>query len=145
MPAPEYKQWDPGLVVMTFAGIIIYGYAEGTMISAERNTDTFSLKQGAQGDGTRVRSRDRSGKVTFNLMGATGCNDLLSARVRLDELSGTGKGPLLIKYVGGTDLVTAANAWLTRPANLEYADDPSPREWVLEAHVLKMIIGGTLL
>lgn len=130
---------------MTFAGIVIYGYAEGTMISAERNTDTFTLKQGTQGDGTRVRSRDRSGKVTFNIQGPSSCNDLLSARIVLDELSGLGKGPLLIKYHGGTDLVTAANAWLTRPANLEYADDPSPREWVVEAHELKMNIGGTLL
>ena len=145
MPAPEYKQWDPGLVAMTFAGIIIFGYAEGTMLEVERNTDTFSLKMGAQGDGTRVRSRDRSGRVTFNIQGASGCNDLLSAQVRLDELTGLGRGPLLIKYVEGTDLVTAANAWLVRPSNLEYSDAPSPREWMIEAHELKMNIGGTLL
>lgn len=143
--AVEFNNFDPLSHVLTIAGIPVYGFSTGTMINAERNTDTFSLIQGARGDGTRVRSRDRSGKITFNIMAACSCNDLLSARMALDELLGTGYGALLIKDVAGSTIVQAANAWLVRPANLGIDTDPTPREWTIEAHVMKMHIGGSLI
>ena len=141
----EFNNFDPLSNVMTIAGIPVYGFSLGTMINVERNTDTFSLVEGARGDGTRVRSRSRSGKVTFNIMAACTCNDLLSDRLALDELLGTGYGALIVKDVAGTTLVQAANAWLVRPANINIDSDPTPREWMIEAHNMKMWVGGSLI
>lgn len=143
--AVEFKQFDPTAVVVTIAGITVFGYAEGTMVNVERNEDSYSLKVGAKGDGTRVRSRNKSGKITFNIMSESTCNDLLSAQVALDELTGQGYGPAMVKYVNGTTLCTAPNAWLVRPANVSYDTDPSPREWVIECHDLKMSLGGAVV
>ena len=143
--AVEFNNFDPGAVIVSFAGIALYGFAPGTLVSVARNTDTFSLQVGPKGDGTRVRSRDASAKVSAFLMGGSTCNDLLSARAQLDELTGLGYGALLIKYVNGTTICSAANAWLVRPSDLSYDDDPTPREWMIEAHDMKMSIGGSVI
>ncbi len=141
----EFKNFDPTAVVLSIASIPVFGFATGTMINAERNTDSFSLVMGAKGDGTRVRSRDRSGKITFNLMAASSCNAQLTNQVAIDELTGLGYGAMILKYVNGTDIITAANGWLIRPANLSLDTDPSPREWVIECHNMDVAGGGSLV
>ena len=141
----EFKNYDPTAVVLSIAGIIVGGFAPGSMVTVEANEDTFSLAVGAKGDGTRVRSRNNSGKVTFNIMAESSSNDLLSARLALDRLTGLGYGALVLKYVLGTTIVAAPNAWLVRPANINFDTDVQPREWMIEAHDLEIFGGGSLL
>ena len=56
----DFKNYDPGKIVVVFRGILISGYAEGTFVNAERNEDSFEVSVGAGGDVTRVRKRNRA-------------------------------------------------------------------------------------
>jgi len=141
----DFKTFDPKLVVMSFAGIQISGYMDGTFIMAEREVDTFEKSVGAGGDVTRVRSNNRSGTITLTLQAASPTNDLLSARAIIDEQTGLGTGVAMVKNINGTTLVSAADAWIQKPANVEYADTASGREWVIACADMRMFIGGALI
>lgn len=142
---PSYKNYDPALVVCTFKGIRLTGYADGTFISAEREEDAFSKSVGAGGDVTRVRNRNRSGSVTVTLQASSPTNDLLSAIANEDEILGTGVGTLLVKNINGTTILEAENAWIRKMPTVEAAKDASSREWAFDCAELVMVIGGALV
>lgn len=60
--------YDPLKVILTYGGVAITGYADGSMIEVERNTDNAFPYIGTQGDGAFAESADKSGKITVNLM-----------------------------------------------------------------------------
>lgn len=138
------KTYDPGLVVVSIGGNIISGFADGTFISVERTSDSFSKQVGADGEVTRVRSRDRSGSITLTLMASSLSNDILTALHKLDELSGTGVVPFLLKDLAGTTLVAAQSCWIRKPANVEFGKELSNREWALDANPIVMTVGGNV-
>ena len=141
----DFKNYDPAQLVVTFNGNPIVGFADGTMIKVTRKTPSFSLNIGTQGDGARVRSQDKSGEVMVTLQQTSPTNDYLSAQILLDEQFGTAYGPLLIKDLNGTTVLTAATAWLTKPADTEYSKELTTREWAFDCHELKMFVGGSLV
>lgn len=140
-----FKNYDPKLVIVTFRGIQLLGYMDGTFVTAERDEDTFEKTVGATGDVTRVRNRNIAGAVKVTLLAESPTNDLLSAVAEEDRLFGTGYGPLMIKNLNGTQLVLAEIAWCKRPANVEYADTASGREWEFDCAELLVEGGGALV
>lgn len=141
MPLKNYNSKD---VSMIFAGIPITGLAEDTFLSVDRNEDSYALTVGADGEGARSKSNNKSGRVTFTVMQTADCNDLLSALVAADEASsnGVGIGPLLIKDLSGRSLHTAEKAWIIKPATAGYARGIETREWVVETDVLVTLPAG---
>lgn len=135
------KTYNPKLVSVSFAGFPLSGFGD-TYISAERNTDAFTVVVGADGESSRVASADRSGKVTITLKQTSLSNDVLSALAVTDELSGLGTGALFIKDIGGTTLVEAQEAWIVKIPNVELGKDGAEREWVLECGQLNILVGG---
>lgn len=140
-----FKNYDPGRVVMSFRGIPVRGVMDGTFISVARAEDSFEMAVGAQGDVTRVRNRNRAGRVTLTLQQASPSNDLLSAVAVQDELFGLGFGPLMIKDLNGTTLVMAGVAWIVRPSDIEFADAATGREWMFDCAELVMSVGGSVI
>ncbi len=138
------KTFDPGQVVISFGGVVLSGYADGTFIMVERSSDAFSKVVGAGGDVARVRNRDRSGRVTVTLMQTSLTNDRLSAIAAQDELAGTGVGPLLIKDLGGTTLISAQSCWIAKVPNQEFGKEFSNREWIFDTSDLEILVGGSL-
>jgi hypothetical protein len=136
--------YDPALVVASFAGIPISGFADGTFVAVERNNDSYTLMVGAGGEAARSRSRNSSGKVTFTLMATSPVNDLLSAVWHADELLGTGVGAVIVKDMQGTTLCVANNAWIMKPPKVEYGKEISTREWVIECESIYMSPGGVI-
>jgi hypothetical protein len=136
------KSYDPAKVTITFAGIIVEGYAKGTFVLAARNNPSFNLKVGSSGEGARAKSNDRSGTVTLTLQQSSASNDLLSAQAALDEASGDGIGSLLVKDLSGTTLCSAETAWIQKPTDVECSDEISDRQWVLETDILNIFAGG---
>ena len=140
-----FHNYDPGRVIVTFRGILIQGFADGTFVNAERTEDAFAKVVGASGDVTRVRSRDRSGEVTLTLQAASPTNDLLSAVAQIDESTGLGYGPLLIKDLNGNTLLLAEQAWIRKAPAVEFGTDASNREWVFDCAALDMTVGGAVV
>jgi hypothetical protein len=138
------KKYDPADVVFTFLANIITGFADSSFIKASRNEESWKVSVGADGEACRVRSRNVTGRVTLTLQQSSASNDILSAAVVLDELTGQGVGPLLIKDLSGTLLVVAKNAWVVKPADVDLAKDLSPREWLFECEQLDIFGGASL-
>lgn len=138
------KTYDPASVVVTFGVLQLQGFAEDSIVEAERNTDTFTIKKGVDGEGTRTRNVDRSGRVTVRLMQSSESNLALSALMEADEISANGVGilPLLVKDNSGNSLVFAARAWIVKPPKTSYGPAPEAREWIFEADELRIFEGG---
>jgi len=138
------QTYNPAKVVITHLGQIITGYATGSFIKASRNKDTYTYTPGADGSGCRTLNPDKSGRVTLTLMQSSVSNDVLSAAQTLDELTGQGVGPLIMKDLNGTLLVSAADAWIVKPADVDMGAEVGNREWIIEAKEMT-IAGGSIL
>jgi hypothetical protein len=47
------QTYDPSMIVASFLGIPISGYADGTFVAVERNNESFTLMVGAGGEAAR--------------------------------------------------------------------------------------------
>jgi hypothetical protein len=136
------KTYNPADVSIIFAGIPIEGIADGTFVTVARNNPSYNMSIGSDGEGVRAKSNDRGGTVTLTLMQSSVSNDALSAVSLLDEASGDGIGPLLVKDNSGRTICGAETAWIQKPADSEFAREATTREWVFETDLLDVFIGG---
>lgn len=136
------KTYAPDSVVINFAGATLTGYAEGSFITIERETDAFNKVTGADGLTTRIKSSNRSGSITLSLAQSSDANAILSALQMADELTGDGIFPLLIKDVSGRSLFSAEQAWIRKSANAEFSSDFTGRQWVIDCAQISMLHGG---
>lgn len=138
------RTYDPSQVTIVFAGIPISGFADGTFLSVEQNEDSFTLQIGTDGEGTRSKTNNRSGRVTLTLMQSSMANDLLASMHSVDLLSpsGDGIGPLLIKDISGRSMFAAEKAWIVRAPTGEFGREATSRDWVIETDHLIQSHGG---
>ncbi len=138
--------YDPKQVLVTWGPVLFSGFADGTFINAARNNQGANVAIGSTGDGARAISNDRSGIVTLTILQTSTINAQMSAIAKLDEASGDGVHPLLIKDLRGLDLVKAENAWIQKIADFirgrEIGDGNT--EWALETDFLDIFHGGLL-
>jgi len=136
------KTYNPADVTLIFAGIPIEGIADGTFINVARDNPSYNKNIGSDGEGVRAKSNDKSGTITLTLMQSSLSNDALSALSILDEASGDGVGPFLMKDNSGRTLCAAETCWLQKPSDVEFAREATTREWVFETDLLDMFVGG---
>lgn len=136
------KTYNPADVAIIFAGVPIEGIADGTFITVARNNQSYNMQIGSDGEGVRAKSNDKGGTVTLTLMQSSLTNDALSALSVLDETSGDGVGPLMVKDNSGRTLISAETAWIQKPADVEFAREATTREWVFETDLLNLFVGG---
>lgn len=143
MPTSEkLYSYDPAEVAVIFAGKIIEGYADGTFVNISRAEDSFVLKVGADGQATRAKTNNRSGEVVLTLAQGSPSNDFLSAAILADEESGAGAGPLLVRDGSGRTVVSAATAWVRKPADASFGKEPTDRTWSFQTNALRPFVGG---
>lgn len=142
MADPNVHTYDPAKVTVSCGAKVIHGYMDGSAIEVERNEQAFNLKVGVDGEGTRAKSNNRSGKVTLHLMQHSASNDDLSAFAALDELSNGGVFPLLCKDGSGRSVFAASTAWVQKYAKADFAKEVSERVWVIESNDLDILVAG---
>jgi hypothetical protein len=135
-------QYDPKNVSMIVGGKIAHGFADGTFIKAMRNEQAYNLKVGVDGEGTRSKNNNKSGKFEITLMQSSSFNDVLSAYSSADQLSNAGVVPILLRDNNGTTLATALTAWVQKLPDVEFAKEVTTRTWVFETDDLEMFVGG---
>lgn len=140
-----FRNYDPKQFVVTFKGILLQGWMDGTFCSVERDEDTYEAHAGADGDVTRVRKHNRIGKCTITLKAESSTNDRLSEVMRGDELRNDGVGELMVKNTNGTTVCHGADAWISKPPVVEGADTASGREWILTIADVDIFVGGALV
>jgi hypothetical protein len=136
------KTYSPKDISIIVAGTQITGFAEDSFLSIERSSDAFVKVVGADGEVARTASADKSGTITITLLQSSSSNDVLSALQAADEISLTGKFPLLIKDHFGTSIHEASTAWVMKVADAEYGAELGDVEWTIECADLTSFVGG---
>src|SRR3990172_523550 len=136
------KTYDPRQVIIIVAGNQMSGYADGSFVTVARNEDMWSLQIGTSGEGTRSKSNNKSGTITFQLMQSSDSNAVLQALANVDELSNAGAVPVMVKDNSGDSLYIAETAWIRKIPDSEFSREAGPREWVLETDVLVPNVAG---
>jgi Protein of unknown function (DUF3277) len=131
--------YDPGRVIITFAGNQLSGFMTGTFITADRAEDGFSIVVGPDGLATRIQNRDQHGSVQFTCQQTSASNDILASLHQQDLLFGTGIGELQVKDLNGTILVHAESAWVKKFPKITYAKEMEGREWTIDCADLQII------
>lgn len=134
--------YDPRNVTVLIGALIGSGFADGTFIQVERNNPTFTVISGASGETARVKSNDKTGKVTLTLMATSPLNDTLTGFMKADEIRNNGKFPLSIRELTGTTVLASLEAWVSKPPRVEYGKENGTREWEIEVGTLEMFVGG---
>lgn len=136
------KTYNAAEVIVTIAGIIVEGKADGTFLTIGRDNDSWASGTGSDGEGWRAKSNDKSGTAVMTILQTSASNDTLSALAALDEASGDGVGPLLVKDNSGRSLYEAETCWLVKPADGEFAREQTDREWTAKTDKLNVFVGG---
>ena len=143
--------YDPKQVICTWTPLspgigsinVNQGIAEGTFINVSREKPVYAKSMGSDGEGTRVRSTDKSGTITVTLRAGSKTNDLLSTVLQVAENTGLGNlGPILVKDFTGRSLSSSPQAYLEGWPDTEFADDESDNDWVFICHNLIIFKGG---
>lgn len=137
------RTYSPDLISVIIDNRPITGFADGEGIKVERNNDSFTRVIGMTGEGARVRSNDKSGKITLRLMQTSPDNEYLSNLAAEDELTAARAFNLLIRDQNGNSLHEAQTAWIVKPADAAYGKDLTDREWMIETDNLKTFLAGS--
>lgn len=134
--------YDPCDVTLTFFGYPITGFAEGTFITVERSSETFTKVVGVC-DGSRTRSHDRGGSIEFTVMQTAPINDWLSAMINADEATKNVIGPAIVKDNSGASIYFAPEAWIVSQPTGEFGTDQTSRTYRLETLNLAMVTAAS--
>lgn len=134
------RRYDPSEVLMIWGGIpVTESIAKGTFITVSRNTRTWTLERGCDGEMVRVRTEDQSGLVRLTLMAGSRMNSVLSSVAGADEITGLFACPLFIRDFSGRSLHTSAFAYIEVVPDKVYSTVPVPVEWTF---VCRRLISG---
>jgi hypothetical protein len=136
--------YDPRKITVTLGGTIVTGYADGTFVSVERTSDAFTMVTGADNLTTRTKTNDKSGTLTLTLQQTSVSNDIISGFASLDETANVGVFSLLVKDVLGTTLIQARSAWVRKLPVIEYGNELSNREWLIDFTDSSIVAGGNI-
>lgn len=137
--------YDPKAVVVTYQGVNVTGYQDGTFIEVERAADSFTKHVGSGGQVARSKSADRSGKITLTLMAVSPTNDLLSALLILDETSGLNYGSFQLKDLHGNLKCQAHETWIMKAPKVERAEKTGSVVWIFECSDIDIFAGGNVV
>lgn len=134
------KTYDPNYGTLTIDGNIISGFADGTFITISRNSDMWTLQVGTDGEGTRSKSNDKSGRFSFSLMQSSDSNRILSGVAFLDETLNNKAVP--VQYKHGDNIYIAETGWIVKYPDSEFSREAGPREWIVETDNLLVQLAG---
>lgn len=123
---------------------VVSGFSEDSIVSIERNSDTFSLYTGADDTNTRIYQANTSGLVTLPLQQTSNSNDILSQLYDNDRATRDSSGmfSLTIKDNSGRSLFFANEAFIARVPDASFGNTMQLREWQIQAVRLDVKFGG---
>lgn len=127
------RTFDFKQTTCTFGTIILDDFFEGSSVAFEANSDLWLLSKNVGGGGTRSKSNDASGRMTFSIDQASPINDQLMAYVTLDKVSNAGVAPFMLRDVNNDVILFAENAWIVKYPSMSFAQSVNGFEWIIES------------
>lgn len=133
----------PESVVCLVAGVLpVEGYLDGTFINIEKVKVPFKSITTPDGVTARLQNEDKTYNVSITLHNGSSSNDVLTKLWQLDEITGRGKFPLLIRDGSGSDLFFSTTTWIEQPPSIVKSNGIDGRTWVLKSAYAIINIGG---
>lgn len=125
-------EYSPKDIVFSWGSLIISNFHDGTMITAVRRANSSELHVGGHGDATVTLNPDQSGTVTANvLQGSLTNQSLMTIMATQERTRKLQKFPLALTDLLGSVIVSAPNAWLEKPADVQFdMGGPVARGWI---------------
>ncbi len=125
------KTYDPKKVIVTFGGVPITGFADGTFVQVDPNAESFTRKVGADGEVVRAKTNDNTHTVVITLQQSSASNSFLGNAYNTDKLTGAGMLPLSITDLNGGTIAFWPQAWIQTDPSWGYAKETTDRGWTL--------------
>ena len=141
------RTYDPKKYTVVWGGwsIPMSAFPEGTFIKVVRSEKKlFEKKRAVDGSIERNHKNVFDFTIDFEILQTDSANDILSAAVTLDQESGVGAPPIIIKDAGGTSVFTSGACWISQDADLEAATTLTPRKWQFETGPGVKNVGGNI-
>jgi Protein of unknown function (DUF3277) len=130
---PTVKTYNPSRVTVIMNGFPMSGFADGTFVAIAMTADGIVTQVGADGEIARAINTDRRCTVTISLQQTSPANLYLSGLFQMDTLTCGGTiGPIMVQDLCGETLFMASQAWVVKPADVEFAKEISTRAWQIE-------------
>lgn len=137
--------WDLTRCIVTVNGLPVGGFNDGDAVTVALNEDAFKLHVGADGEATRSKTNNRSGKITFNLRQLGITNTAFEAARKLDEYGNLGQVAIYIKDLNSGSEAFAPAAWVMKAPDMKFAMEQQQREWVFESGRIEMTHVGVAI
>lgn len=149
MSEPTVSQYSADQVSCSLAGFdLAQGIVQGTFLTIERESDSFTEKVGSDGSVVISKNLDRRATVTIKVLQSSAANTWLSGLLAMHEagiqpVPGAipGKGPWELnisdRFSGAS--FHADKAWIVKPAKAEYGNEATEREWKIKCAVLASV------
>ena len=135
--------YNGGEVAIIIGGRAMSGLGADTFCSLSRDEDSFTTTVGADGEVTRSKTNNRKGTLELTLLQSSDANSFLQSLVNADEnLNGAGIGPVVVRDISGSFIATAAQGWIRKPADIEFAREAGERTWTIDLADADFIGGG---
>lgn len=143
--AKKLKVYSANAVGCNFAGIdLASGRGDSDFVAITHPEESYTYKQGHDGEGTRSATGATYAEVNITLMQTSAGNAALSAIHQGDIKTEGGEGiaPILIRNRQGLSIFAAAEAWITKTPDENYAKEAGTVVWTVGCHNPQHFIGG---
>lgn len=123
--------YNPAQVKIAIGSHLVTGVAEDSFITIEPNGDGTTVKVGCYGEVNRSISPNKCYNIKISLLQNSPTNAYLRNRFEMDQESGTGHFPVIIKDLMGQEQFSSDIAWVNKPASWGRGKESSNREWEL--------------
>jgi hypothetical protein len=137
------KTFDFKKVAVSYGGVLISGFMDGTGIVVTRDEDSFTKHTGADGETSRSMNANKGGSAVLTLKQTSASNDMLSTALAQDELTGLNTKVFALQDASGRTVANAPEAWVKKVADVSYGAEVEGREWTLDLGKLDVFVGGT--
>lgn len=128
--------------VSTGMSHIVGQYSEDSIVTVDRNAETFTLYTGADNSNTRIYNANTSGTITVSLQQTSSSNDVLNGLYEQDRASRNGLFTISVIDNSGRTGFFSEEAYIGVVPNSAFANSMQTRDWVIHAPQLDSVIGG---
>ena len=137
------REYDSARVICTAGGVVLTGFAPGSKVRVTFNEDRNTIQVGSDGEASRSRSNNKSGRIEFILLQTSLSNATLAALALADDVTPGGAAvPIIVKDLNGGSVHNANVAVLVKRPDAEYTDTAGERSWMWETGQLVSTIAG---
>jgi hypothetical protein len=131
MANPLVGTYDPKKVIITLGGVPIGGYADGTFVQVDPNSETWTKKVGADGEVSRSLSNDNTHTIQITLGQMSLSNAYLRTVMNADKLTGLGMLPLSFTDLNTAEMHFWPQAWVSTTPSLGRAKETTDTQWTI--------------